>query len=224
MWCPKCKNEYVVGITTCADCGVELVDSLEAYEEMLAAKQAMAEALVDEDEVFDEDVSAEASLDTSTTSSRPASAYISKKAKAADMKSTAYTFTLMSIAGIVFLILFAAGVLPFQTASYMKIMICIVMGGMFLIFLVIGIRSFGQIKILANDADSEESLLSESLDWFRSSYQAGDIDSGIDTAQPEETLYFARYEVMHRILADKYPDMEESLLDHTIETLYAEIF
>ena len=46
----------------------------------------------------------------------------------------------------------------------------------------------------------------------------------IDTAQPEETLYFARYEVMHRILADKYPNMEESLLDHTIETLYAEIF
>lgn len=28
MWCPKCKNEYVEGITLCADCGVELVDEL----------------------------------------------------------------------------------------------------------------------------------------------------------------------------------------------------
>ena len=27
-WCPKCKNEYVEGITVCADCGMELVDSL----------------------------------------------------------------------------------------------------------------------------------------------------------------------------------------------------
>jgi hypothetical protein len=27
-WCPKCRNEYVEGITICADCGVELVDIL----------------------------------------------------------------------------------------------------------------------------------------------------------------------------------------------------
>lgn len=28
MWCPKCKNEYVEGVTTCADCGCDLVDEL----------------------------------------------------------------------------------------------------------------------------------------------------------------------------------------------------
>lgn len=28
-WCPKCKNEYKEGYTVCADCGSELVDSLE---------------------------------------------------------------------------------------------------------------------------------------------------------------------------------------------------
>ena len=27
-WCPKCKNEYIEGITTCTDCGVDLVDEL----------------------------------------------------------------------------------------------------------------------------------------------------------------------------------------------------
>lgn len=28
-WCPKCKNEYKEGYTVCADCGCELVDSLD---------------------------------------------------------------------------------------------------------------------------------------------------------------------------------------------------
>lgn len=28
-WCPKCRNEYREGITVCAECGVELVNSLE---------------------------------------------------------------------------------------------------------------------------------------------------------------------------------------------------
>ena len=222
MWCPKCKNEYVAGITTCADCCVELVHSLEVYEEMLEKEQPIADASTDD--VFGENLAEGNDSAMPTSTSNSARAYISKKTKTDDMKSTAYTFTLMSILGIIFLILFASGILPLQTALYMKVMICVVMGTMFLIFLVIGIRSFGQIKELANDADSEEALLSEALDWFRSSYQSEDIDSGVDTNQLEETLYFARYELMHRILTEKYADREESLLDHIIEILYSELF
>lgn len=35
-WCPKCKNEYVEGITTCAECNVDLVEELpEEYDEVM---------------------------------------------------------------------------------------------------------------------------------------------------------------------------------------------
>ena len=44
MWCPKCKHEYREGVTVCADCGSELVDSLpeepeaEAPEDLISAE------------------------------------------------------------------------------------------------------------------------------------------------------------------------------------------
>lgn len=207
MWCPKCKNEYVPGITQCADCGVALVDSLEEYEAVEA-------------EVF----SAEAADETEVTPIQPSHAYVSKKSKTEDMKSTAYTFTIVGILGLILLVLFAVGVIPLHTANYMKIMICIVMGAMFVIFLVIGIRSFAQIKSYSDAATTEEQLLSEILAWFRDSYDKAVIDADIDTTLQEEMLYFSRYEVMRRYITEKYPDVEDSLLDHIIETLYAEIF
>lgn len=38
-WCPKCRNEYVEGITTCAECGIDLVDELpEEMDENMPVK------------------------------------------------------------------------------------------------------------------------------------------------------------------------------------------
>lgn len=34
-WCPVCKNEYCEGVTVCADCGAELVESLGERKEVL---------------------------------------------------------------------------------------------------------------------------------------------------------------------------------------------
>lgn len=219
MWCPKCKNEYVAGITQCADCGVPLVDELPLE-------------LPEEDDFapfssFHEPEAACASDspgEESAASAAPSHAYVSKKTRTEDMKSTAYTFTLVGALGIVLLILFATGVLPLQTAAYMKVMICIVMGAMFLIFLFIGVRAFCQLKTLGEAADTEEQLFSEITGWFLASCTAEDIDSSLDKDQPEEMLYFSRYEVMSRIISEKYPALVESFMDHMIETLYNQIF
>ena len=71
--------------------------------------------------------------------------YVSKESKKEETKSTAYSFLLVSVFGFIALILFATGVLPVHVADYMKIMLCIVMGVMLLIFFVIGIVSLRQL-------------------------------------------------------------------------------
>lgn len=212
MWCPKCKNEYVAGITRCADCGVALVDFLEECEE---TEDSCALGPENPSESFPEPPTEPVKL---------THAYISKRAKTEDMKSTAYTFTLVGALGIIFLILFATGVLPLRTAEYMKIMICVVMGAMFAIFFFIGVRSFRQLKGLKDGADAEEQLLTEVVKWFAAAHTAEEVDSAVDIGLSEETLYFARYEVMNRWISEKYPDLEEAFLDHVIETLYSEMF
>lgn len=214
MWCPKCKNEYVAGITKCADCGTDLVDILEETDkELTFSSEILKNPAVSPN--YDEEETEKAAS--------PLHAYVSKKAKADDLKSTAYTFTLVSVVGMIFLVLFVMDVLPFQTAFHTKVMSSIVMGIMFLIFLIIGIRSFMEIKPVSNEANEEEKRFAEITAWFRSSYTKKDIDAHIETGD-ENQIYFSRYEIMQQSISEKYPDLDEAFLDHIIETLYTELF
>ena len=142
--------------------------------------------------------------------------YVSKESKKEETKSTAYSFLLVSVFGFIALILFATGVLPVHVADYMKIMLCIVMGVMLLIFFVIGIVSLRQLKTLGTQAEKENDLSSE--------ISAKDIDESMDEEVFDQDLYFKRYEIMTRFLSKQYPDLEETFLDHLVEELYGNLF
>lgn len=150
--------------------------------------------------------------------------YVSKESKKEETKSTAYSFLLVSVFGFIALILFATGVLSVHVADYMKIMLCIVMGVMLLIFFVIGIVSLRQLKTLGTQAEKENDLSSEIISWFTSTYSAKDIDESMDEEVFDQDLYFKRYEIMTRFLSKQYPDLEETFLDHLVEELYGKLF
>lgn len=150
--------------------------------------------------------------------------YVSKESKKEETKSTAYSFLLVSILGFIALILFATGVLPIHVADYMKIMLCVVMGVMLLIFFVIGIVSLRQLKTLDTQAQKENNLESEILSWFQDTYTVNDIDDSFGEEVSGQDLYFKRYEIMTRFLSKQYPDLEETFLDHLVEELYGKLF
>ena len=96
------------------------------------------------------------------------------------------------------------------------------MGIMFLIFFVIGIHSFLQLKTLDSQADSEKQLEDEIRSWFVGTFDAASIDSFTDPS--DDNLYFGRYAVMSEKISEKYPSLEETFLDHIIEELYPVLF
>lgn len=149
--------------------------------------------------------------------------YVSKKKKAADLTSTAYSFTLVSIAGILFLVLFFTGVLPFETPFPTKVLASVVMGIMFLAFLAIGIRSFMELKSLSAAAEQEEQTLAEITDWFRSTYPREALKE-TEEGEEESQLYFSRCERMQALILEQYDNLEENFLDHIIEMLYEEYY
>lgn len=232
MWCPKCKNEYIAGITRCADCGIELVDSLPRkenfnIEECITETEDFNVEHSSNDFVNQNDIMKDRNPEILFDEPEEiiSRTYVSKRDKKDDISSTAYTFTIAGAVGLILLLLCLFGIIPIGISGYMKIMGGIVMGGMFLVFLVIGIRSFHQLKGMDEVIASEEKAFKEITDWFRNAYTREDLTAQYtEMDQPDEQLYFIRYEWMSRLLKEKYPDLDESFLDHIIETLYPEYF
>ena len=82
MWCPKCKTEYIDGITKCADCGVDLVEELPAtsYDDLSGETREKLSHIKAVEE-------SKSTLNPKEGSTR----YIDKRSQYEEMKSSAYT-------------------------------------------------------------------------------------------------------------------------------------
>ena len=103
--------------------------------------------------------------------------YINEKERYNDVKSTGYSFTIISVIGFILLILMWTNTLPINIDITNKIMTSVVMGILFTIFLIIGIKSFLSLKKIQESADNQEKTNSNIITWF-----FDNIDAAFDTA------------------------------------------
>lgn len=223
-WCPVCKNEYREGIKLCAECKVELVESLadereqnalpEDEERMARMRAALLKAQEEQEEPEE------------TQERTVYHVYQNSAAKAEDNRTSAYTLLFVGIVGFILVLLVFAGVIPlYQGSGTTKYFVCGVMGAMFVLFIVFGVVSMRNSKILLVKAKSEDSLLSEITKWCEANLSAEKVDEGLfDEEIAEEQKYFKRTDKMKRIINDKFMNLDEGLLEHFVDEYYQGLF
>ncbi len=236
-WCPKCKNEYVEGIKVCADCGAELVESLEEIskekpQSLLGEYTELSEEMETEaaegmkalEAMTPEELAEAAAAKERSTWRRQ---YQNSAQKAEDNKSSAYTLLVIGVLGLIAVSLVLAGVIPlYQNAGVTKYFVCGVMGAMFIIFLVLGVISMKNFKTLSADAESENALVEQMRKWCEENLGAGQIDEGLIEGEElsEEQKYFMRTDKIKQKIESKFMNLDEAFLDHFIDEYYQEIY
>lgn len=151
--------------------------------------------------------------------------YVKKETAYEDAKSTASTFLVIGILGIVALILIQLNVIPIHLSDYMKNMTTIVMGILFVIFTVVGIVYQTNLKRMKAEITTEATNSQAIMEWAQSSLDINEIDSKLDEElTTEETKYFARFEIIEQRLTEQFPNLNPSFQEYMMEEIYSTLY
>ncbi|MCI8956447.1 MAG: hypothetical protein HFG29_05570 [Eubacterium sp.] len=152
------------------------------------------------------------------------SSFVRLSDKYQDITSSASTMLLVGIIGILFLFLVLADIIPLPLNSSTAWLFDSVMGGIFIIFIISGIISFMHAKQVKIDADEEDKLIQELLDWAEINITKEMLDEGLDLTQPEELLYFNRADKIKDKLMHHFENADEALVYEYTEQIYQNIY
>jgi len=153
--------------------------------------------------------------------------YVDEQKRYEDTKATGQCFTGVGAIGLIAIVLLDTGVIKLAALDSVKLMVSIVMGLVFLIFFIIGMKSFMELKDISKKIDRNNSLEEEIMEYvtvthrdelmtLASSGEKGDACSG--------DLYYKRAELITSVITEKYSLLEESFLDHMVEEIYSKIY
>ena len=151
--------------------------------------------------------------------------YVKTSDRYKDNLSSAYTFLICGCFGLLILILEDIGIIKLWGMSGVsKILLNVVVGGLFIGFIIIGISSLRYSKILKQQAAEEEEFTTKLIDWLHVNLTIETIENSYDTNIPEEMKYFKRVEAIRAKLEELYSSLEEEYLVKIADDYYSDLF
>lgn len=141
-----------------------------------------------------------------------------------DIVSSAVTLLIVGIAGIILLFLVIKQIIPIPLNSETSWLFESVLGGVFIIFIIAGIISFMHAKQVKIDAEAEDKLISEILNWSDNNLSVSFLDKNLDIGQPNEILYFGRADKIKDILMHQFEEADEALIYEMTEQIYQKLY
>ncbi len=147
--------------------------------------------------------------------------YTKKSKKLEDAKSSSWLFIAFGIIGLLLILAVWLNIIPIEMELYMRVLYTVVLGVLFVVFIVIGIYYTRRIKTLRRESNREERQTREIVQFITEKYPLDALDHMIlaDTLSPEQ-LYFERYDRIAALIREHFEIQDEAYLDYLIENIY----
>ncbi|MCR4934830.1 MAG: hypothetical protein K6A29_11580 [Lachnospiraceae bacterium] len=231
-WCPKCKLEYVEGKTICPDCNVELVEKLNEEEESFEPElvndlsDEVTKALEEEmpqdiEKLSTEEMEAIMLRAEQLKNFEENPVYKSKKDKLLNNKSAYGVLIVSGFLGLAVIILDIFGVITLPLAGSSRTLTFIVLGVLFLVFLLTGFVSLGSVKRLKPEVEKEEKLINDIVEFIKQNKAAGTYK------KPNPENYESEYlELNNKVVSDvkeAFPDLEPGFAYYVVDRFAGDI-
>ena len=151
--------------------------------------------------------------------------YVKTSDRYKDNLSSAYTFLICGCFGLLILVLEDFGLIKLWGMSGVsKILLNVVIGGLFTGFIIIGIKSLTYSKILKQQATEEDEFTSKLIEWLHANLTIESIENSYNTNIPEEMKYFKRVEIIREKLEEMYSTLDDEYLIKISDDYYYDLF
>lgn len=157
-------------------------------------------------------------------SARPAvvesATYVKKEEQYRDLSSSAVTFLVVSILGLIGVVINALGYMTIISGllSYL------VMSAVFIAFFIIGITTYSKSKKVKKEISQENKITEAILEWLDNNLSQDKVNGFADSSSATEVQFFQKLEKMKALVINQFGEMDDKYLDRLTEEYYNDHF